>query len=346
MVGETVTNPIDGEPIRHLPSMEGVTPDQFRSEVLPAERPVVLRGIVNDWPAVTVGRQGDARAMAEYILRFDSGRPLSALVGDPQAGGRFFYKPDMQTYNFRRELGPARIVLSAMLQFTQAPGQPHVYAGSTVANDAFPGLDRENPMPFVPEGTEPRAWIGNTSRIAPHYDVYENLAVCVMGRRQFMLFPPEQVANLYVGPWEKTPAGRECSFVDVREPDLEAFPLYAKARDAALLADLQPGDALYMPPLWWHTVEAREGFNLLVNYWWKTEGMNGRPMAALAHALLTIRDLPLSQREAWKSFFDFYVFGEGAGNAGDHIPEHARGVRGATSDTRDRDIRSFIESML
>ena len=42
----------------------------------------------------------------------------------------------------------------------------------------------------------------------------------VAGRRRFTLFPPEQVANLYIGPLDLTPAGQPVSLVDQAQPDL------------------------------------------------------------------------------------------------------------------------------
>mgnify|MGYP000193751085 CR=1 FL=1 len=56
--------------------------------------------------------------------------------------------------------------------------------------------------------------------------------------------------------------------VDIRQPDLEQFPNYAKAEAVAQQAILEPGDAIYIPALWWHGVESLEGLNVLVNYWW------------------------------------------------------------------------------
>ena len=344
--GGTVTNPIDGQPVVPMRAVEGATRELFEADILPGGEPVILKGVADHWPAVDIGRAGDAQAMVDYLLSLDSGAPMNAMMGDPKAGGRFIYNAGMTGYNFRREKAPARVVLPAMLRFADDGETPYLYAGATSTHDVFPRLGETNHLDLVPEGTQPLAWIGNPSRIAPHYDISENIAVCVMGRRQFMLYPPEQVENLYIGPWENTPAGPECSIVDIRDPDLERFPRYAEARRHARLADLSPGDAIYIPPLWWHTVEARGDFNVLVNFWWPTKGANGTSMAALAHALLTIRDLPPHQREAWKAYFDFYVFSDDAPKAADHIPPHAQGVRGPASAQRDEIIRNFIRSML
>src|SRR3546814_4100254 len=66
----------------------------------------------------------------------------------------------------------------------------------------------------------PRVWIGNATHVSTHYDVSSNLACVVAGRRRFTLFPPDQIANLYVGPLDVTMAGQPASMVDLAAPDL------------------------------------------------------------------------------------------------------------------------------
>ena len=146
----------------------------------------------------------------------------------------------------------------------------------------------------------PRIWIGNRIRVAPHYDVKENVAVCVAGRRRFTLFPPGQIANLYPGPLEQTPAGTPVSMVDQHAPDLERYPRYAEAWTTAQQATLEPGDAIYIPYCWWHGVESLEPVSILVNYWWN-EGMTrrrGQPLrrAAPRHAGAQAPARPTSAR--------------------------------------------------
>ena len=136
-------------------------------------------------------------------------------------------------------------------------------------------------------------WLGNHSLIAPHFDFPSNIACCVAGRRRFLLFPPDQVANLYVGPWDLTPAGQAISLVDTRQPDLQRHPNFKIAMTHALTAELKPGDVIYLPSLWWHQVESLSSVNGLVNYWWtETSPVYGAPMDALTHALMAIKSLP------------------------------------------------------
>ena len=115
----------------------------------------------------------------------------------------------------------------------------------------------------------PRIWIGNRSLVSTHFDLSDNIACVVAGRRRFTLFPPEQLPNLYVGPLDHTMAGQPASMVELNAPDFERFPRFREALAAAVTAELEPGDAIYIPTLWWHQIEALAPFNILVNYWWE-----------------------------------------------------------------------------
>jgi hypothetical protein len=156
------------------------------------------------------------------------------------------------------------------------------------------------------------------------------------------VFPPEQFRNLYIGPLENTPAGRAVSLVDFHDPDLAAFPRFAEALAHARIAELEPGDAIYIPSMWWHHVEGLEVFNVLVNYWWRdTPGFLGQPQDALNHAIWALRDLPQEERAFWRQLFDHYVF-ENPPEVAEHIPEPARGILAPlTAETASR-IRTFL----
>ena len=136
--------------------------------------------------------------------------------------------------------------------------------------------------------------VGNRTHVATHFDEASNVAVVVAGRRRFTLFSPKQVGNLYVGPFHFTIAGPPFSMVDLEDRDLERYPKFADALGHGLVADLDPGDALFIPPIWWHSVKAIAAFNVMVNYWW-AEAHALSPMSALSHAVLAIRGLAPAQ---------------------------------------------------
>jgi hypothetical protein len=160
------------------------------------------------------------------------------------------------------------------------------------------------------------------------------------------LFPPGELRNLYVGPLHLTPAGQPISLVDFAAPDLERFPRFADALRNASVAELEPGDALFIPSLWWHHVEALDAFNVLVNYWWRqSPAWMDTPANVLMHALLSLRDLPRVQRDAWLEIFRHYVF-EANETTTAHIPEASRGILSPIDDEAARELRAFLLNRL
>ena len=323
-------------PIREWPD---VALCQFDTEVVPRNEPAVLRGVVNHWPATAAARES-SEAMQAYLSRLDRGARVRTFVGEPAMGGRFFYSPQFDAFNFGIAEAPFAQLLAVLSD--ENDGR-YVYMGSTHTSEILPGFEQENPLELVrSRPTGPRIWIGNSSRIATHFDESDNIACVVSGTRRFTLFPPDQVENLYPGPVDTTVAGQPTSLVDLADPDLERFPKFAEALEHAQTAELQPGDAIYIPALWWHGVESKGPLNVLVNYWWQDTPLDaGSPMNALGAALLSIGLLPEAKRLAWRAIFDHYVFG-GRDEAVEHIPEHARGILGESSPELRRTIREFL----
>ncbi|GAA0734708.1 cupin-like domain-containing protein [Sphingomonas japonica] len=328
-------------PIAERPA---IAADRFASEVFDVYEPVVLRGQVAHWPAVAAAREGD-RAMAEHIAAFDRGNPVEVMIGAPEIGGRFFYRDDMRGFNFHREQVPVGVLLQELLRLAGDPAPPALYAGAAAAGAHLPGWTAANAIDLPVEGATPRVWIGNATCVSTHFDTSPNLACVVAGTRRFLMFPPDQISNLHIGPIDVTMAGQPASMVDPDAPDLDRYPRFAEAMAHARVAELGPGDAIFMPALWWHHVRARGTLNVLVNYWWDAAAQ-ASPLAALAHALLAIRELPAGERDAWRGWFGHYVFDDAAPHVADHLPEFARSVLGSPSAARDDRLRAFLRNAL
>lgn len=303
---------------------EAVAPDALDARLRDAREPFVVRGLAADWPLVRAAKASDA-SVRDYLVARARDRAFPVNLGEPGAGDRFFYNAAMGM-NFRMAQGPLGPVLDGILANAGKSAAPAIYLSSIDMDGYFDGLAQANRLPLGERRPIESIWIGNRTRIAAHNDVPENIAVCAAGRRRFTLFPPEQMANLYPGPLENTPAGRPVSMVDLRAPDLAAFPRFTEALAHARVAELEPGDAVFIPSLWWHHVEALAPFNVLVNYWWRdVPGFLGKPEDALFHAILAVRDLPAEARGRWRALFDHYVFDNGP-EATAHLPEPARGI--------------------
>ncbi len=328
-----------------IAELTGVTPERFHSEIMPVARPVVFRGLVADWPVVAAARQSNA-ALGAYLMRFDRGRPMGAMLGPPRIKGRLFYNEATTGFNFRRQSVKLDGAIDFLLRAAEEAEPPTFAIQSAKVWSCLPGFEDENVLPLLTAEVEPRVWIGNRVIVAAHHDPNENIACVVSGRRRFTLFPPEQIGNLYMGSMEKTPAGAAISMVDFDDPDLTAHPRFAEAMAAALVVDMAPGDAIYIPYMWWHHVRSLDAVNMLVNYWWGPAKPDAsHPNDALLHAMLAIRHLPEAHRRAWREHFDHYVFaGEGA--AGAHLSPEVQGILGPLDDKQRGDIRSAIRKGL
>ncbi len=333
---------------RRVDERAAVDPATFAAEVASRSTPIILRGQVAHWLSVAAAAGGD-ESIARYLATLgDGGRPLEILIADPEQRGRFFYRGEaLEGFNFHRQHAPLGALLGELLKLaTLSAGECHtLYANAATAPEHLPGWSAANSLDLPLGDATPRLWIGNATQTATHFDESSNLACVVAGQRRFTVFPPDQVGNLYIGPLDRTMAGPPASMVDPLAPDLDRYPRYADALDHALVADLGPGDALFMPAIWWHHVQSFGTLNVLCNYWWTVDA-GASPFHALVHALMAVRDRPAAERAGWRAWFDHYIFDDEAGAAAAHLPPAAQGVLGPASADRTERIRNYLLTTL
>ncbi len=305
-----------------------------------AKTPFVIRGLVADWPLVEAGKQSGQSAR-DYLLKHARSRPFTASIGPPGHDGRLFYNDEMEM-NFQTARGDLANIFKGISDNEGRDHPPTIYLTSVDMHDFFDGLHEANHVELGDRKPISSIWIGTRTRVAAHNDFPDNLACCAVGRRRFTIFPPEQFRNLYLGPIDNTPAGRAVSMVNFLAPDYDSHPRFAQALEHAQVAELEPGDAVFVPSMWWHHVEGRDGFNAMVNYWWRdTPNWLGQPQNALNHAIMAIRDLPEDDKAIWRELFEYYVFGAGD-DVTSHLPEGKRGIL----DPLDADGASRVRAFL
>lgn len=299
-------------------------PGDIPEFVLSSSEPIILKNFGRGWPAVIAGKESPNSA-ADYLRKFYTNAPVTAYYGEPEINGRVFYNKDISGFNFQRSKANLNQVFDKLLEHIDDPTPPTMYVGSTEINNWLPGYNEENNASIDHLKPLTSIWIGNQSKIAAHFDFPNNLACCVVGRRKFTLFPPEQLENLYVGPMEFSPGGQEISLVDFDKPDFVKYPKFKQALASAQVAELEAGDALFLPSMWWHHVQSLATFNVLVTHWWRdSPAFMGRPNNALTLAMLSLKDLPLAQRKAWQAHFNYYIFDHDQEDFS-HIPKAAQG---------------------
>jgi hypothetical protein len=108
------------------------------------------------------------------------------------------------------------------------------------------------------------------------------------------------------------------------------------------VAELEPGDAIFIPSMWWHHVEALTPFNVLVNYWWRqSPGLHGHAdecadAGPADHARTAAR-----AARAWQEIFRHYIFEPGE-DSDAHLPPHARYALAPLDEDRARALRGTL----
>lgn len=331
--------------------LQGVNPQDIPRELINSAEPVVFKGLVSDWPMVQAG-QRSAQASVDYLKSFYNGSPTIVCKIPAENRGRMFYNENCTQLDYESFKGRIDETLEAILDGIGQENYPGYYIASNIIDTHLPGFRSENDI-VIPRNRHPDAmaerasiWIGGATTATCHFDALDNIACCVAGKRRFTLFPPNQISNLYPGPLEPTPGGQVISLVDFKNPDLQKFPRFSDALLSAQVIELEPGDALYIPSMWWHHVESLEHYNVLVNYWWDdapaflTSGMN-----SLYMAMLGIRDKSAHEREAWKHIFNHYIF-DGPDKSNAFIPAEARGFLAVLDRLGVRKLRALLINKL
>lgn len=321
-------------------------PKSFRQLVLEGCRPTIVRGLVTDWPVMQTAL-ASPRLLKNYLARFDTGATVETFFGDPAIRGKYYYAPGLKGFNFERRMLKVLDALDAILAAAEHTGDRSVYAGSIPAANCLPGFAADNPMPLLPKGVSPRIWLGTASNVSSHYDTSDNLACVIAGKRRFTLYAPELIGKLYISPIDNTMSGPPVSLAaSAPEEARSQFPEFEEIRAQALVAELEPGDALYLPKLWWHQVESTATFNGLVNYWWDAFSSGpDAPYTSMLLAMIAIAERPPAERRAWQAFFDHFVF-RTRGHPLAHLPPDQHGVLGPLLPDNYGRLRTIIMRML
>lgn len=187
------------------------------------------------------------------------------------------------------------------------PDGPRYYVHQLDLN-MVPALEQDVrfPYPDLEARHRPAAlWVGSAGSVSRlHFDLPHNFAAQFRGRKRFYLVPPHYAHRVY-SPMADVPAPH-FSPISLLEPDFAKFPRSANLEIHE--AVLEPGDALFLPSLWWHQVVA-ESAGIMINWFWNTpsmaddEGQLGSCLAAfaahdtdLAHALAQLFEATETRR--------------------------------------------------
>ncbi|KAJ1928902.1 hypothetical protein IWQ60_001645 [Tieghemiomyces parasiticus] len=242
------------------------TPLEFMRYVA-RNRPFVVRGGAQDWPART-------KWTTAYLCERLRDRLVTVAVtpngyADAVVDDTYFVEPYQTRLPFREIVDLFEQRSRRSDQSTLDPASAHLqdyhyYVQSQNGNLAgdFRVLEADVPadIPFATAALEARPdavnfWMGQASSVTSlHKDPYENIYVVLAGTKTFTLTVPW----VAVDPLDRTSAARA------------RYPLfYNEARP--LHVTVASGDLFYLPALWYHHVQQSDddaGRVIAVNYWY------------------------------------------------------------------------------
>lgn len=256
-----------GVPTIPVPSLQMPSLERFSREHFTPQRPVVLLGAVDHWPARR--RWGDL----EYLRRVAGARTVPIELGahyvDPDWAQRLMTLDAFVTSHVQQPKSGASLRRPGQKQHRRLLG----YLAQHPLFEQVPELRADICVPEYcclsdnPEGAgdpDINAWFGPEGTVSPlHFDPKHNLLSQVIGSKQIFLYPPEASSCLY--PHEGTLLSNTAQ-IDPEAPDYKKFPALEEVR--ALKCILRPGDALYIPPRWWHHVRSLST-SFSVSFWWE-----------------------------------------------------------------------------
>jgi len=302
-----------------VPEWRQPSTDDFDRLAAGVTGPVVLKGCLERWPIVTqLYEAADPEAQLAVLERAVGRARLHYTTLPPTEHGHLGYRPDGAGANFTFNTTKKKVDFSEFSQVIRSvlrdPGRGAVYMQSAPL-DRFPALQTQVPdLPYLQKGLAGyrQLWIGSGGHVVNlHFDPTHNLIAMLAGQKRVTLLPPDNMANMYPAPLDCRIGDTIGSLVRLLEPDPDKYPRAEAELAKAQVAELSPGDVLYLPPLWWHHVESF-GLNVMINKWVPPiSGTDfGDLTANVIDGILTYRPLPASLRLQYRELYRGVVFGQ------------------------------------
>jgi len=254
-----------------VPRIDRPSPRVFHREFVSRRQPVVIAGIADRWPAISMWETA-------YLKRRLPDAMVPVEVWERDGPGN---DPADYLRNVRRETMP----LGQLLDLALGAGNgscrhylaqyPILKAAPRLLEDVRPPEEYMKTPAFLPKSLagrlrlDPAIWIGPAGAVTTlHFDSTHNLFAQISGAKKVILIPPGQSKLLYY-PCRDFGLNLHFSPVDVEHPDPKRHPRFARATPREIT--VRAGELLFIPATWWHYLRAIEP-SISLNFWWNTPG--------------------------------------------------------------------------
>lgn len=236
-------------------SYDIISLDTFLLQYAVRQKPVVIRGLASKWPACALWNY--PKYWKEHISLY---RTVPVEVGETYMHDDWTQKcmpfeEFIDHIHTKESLSSNRMYLAQHQIFSQIPRlERDIYVPCYVYAMGAPDNDIRKSIWMGPKGT----WT------PLHSDPCHNIFVQLVGLKHLRLYSPDSAPHLDL---DTNPLTSNTSKMD-RNEEIACFR--AVQRDPAHVAMecvLGPGDALYIPRGWFHSVESHTA-SVSVSYWW------------------------------------------------------------------------------
>ncbi|AOY79235.1 MAG: cupin-like domain-containing protein [Moorea sp. SIO1G6] len=258
---------------REVPVLTSITQAEFYQDYFLKNTPCLIRGGAKDWPAVKKWHSDD------YLAKLAGNRKIFKTTSIRHDFG-FNHQSPMKYMKFGEFLDHYQDNSQYYINDSDIPSILVQDMGNHEILEGFNRLEHYHKRTGF--------FLGAGEQYAPlHYDDEENIYVLIDGEKEFPLFDIADFRKMYAYDHIDSP---DFSPVDVNNVDYQAFPLFKEV--TRYNAHLYPGDMLYVPGYWWHSVRS-QGRNMALSY-----VRTDRISQLMAYIKLVKNDaLPISESE-------------------------------------------------
>jgi Cupin-like domain len=262
----------------------------FQSQYMHAEQPIVIDGLLSDWPAF--GRLSSERAWwnMNYLRRTAGVRTVPVEIGSSYMHEDWSQKMmPLSQFIDQHILGIANPQTDCQPQCDgRTPTvSSTVYLAQHKLFDQIPVLKRDilipdycclahsatdaesDDVPLDEVQLQLHSWFGPSGTVSPlHYDPDHNLLAQVVGVKFIRMFPPSCSPYLYPTPSNMMQNTSQINAERLDDPQYPLLQCNDIVRSHCIDVLLNPGQTLYIPPKWWHYVKSMST-SFSVSFWWR-----------------------------------------------------------------------------